>query len=174
MLIGAYIDSIGAGASLHSTCSPAAKTLVGYAKAAAAWLQKRYSIHVQSYVGDGISLMAQMHPYIRELVAQQAAWPKLQEKKEPITYLIFKVMFDWVQSLLESDPTTFCDLLAVVFDWLCLGLHTGLYLGEYGQSKVPSGQLFATIPYSIDAGEWAGTPLAFIVSDFTFFDGTGM
>jgi hypothetical protein len=101
---------------------------------------------------------------------QHAAWQKPHEKKEPITYLIFKVMFDWVQSLLASNPIAFCNLLAVVFDWLHLGLHTGLHLGEYGQSKVPSGQLFATIPYSIDAGEWAGMPLAFIISDFMFFE----
>jgi hypothetical protein len=63
-LIGAYIDSIGAGASLCSTRSPAAKTPVGYTKAAVAWLQKSYGIHMQLYVGNGISSMAQMHPYI--------------------------------------------------------------------------------------------------------------
>ena len=59
---------------------------------------------------------------------------------------------------------------AAVLDWTGLGLHTGSRIGEYGQSKPRKGEPFATVPHTADAGEWAGTPLAFIREDFEFYD----
>jgi hypothetical protein len=32
------------------------------------------------------------------------------------------------------------------------------------------GALFATVPHTTHAGEWAGSPIAFIGNDFTFYD----
>ena len=72
---------------------------------------------------------------------------------------------------LVRDPARFLDRLPSVYDWGRLGCFTGSRLGEYGQSKPRPGEPFATVPSCADAGEWAGTPLAFIRDDFTFYDG---
>jgi hypothetical protein len=45
-----------------------------------------------------------------------------------------------------------------------------LRLAEYGQTKPTPGALFVTVPRTTHAGEWAGSPLAFIRDDFTFYD----
>jgi hypothetical protein len=58
-----------------------------------------------------------------------------------------------------------------VYDWIRLGLITGSRISEYGQtSSSTSGSRFARIPNSSDAGIWANQPLAFIESDFVFFN----
>jgi hypothetical protein len=62
------------------------------------------------------------------------------------------------------------DRLPAIFGWAVLGVFTGSRLGEYGQSKPRRGEFFAAVPSTRDAGEWAGTPLAFMRSAFLIFD----
>ncbi len=70
----------------------------------------------------------------------------------------------------SPDPSgTFISTLHTIFDWMRLGLFTGSRLGEYGQSRRTKGSRYNTVPQSIDAGEWAGTSIAFIAADFIFF-----
>ena len=82
---------------------------------------------------------------------------------------MFLVLFKDVHSL-SSDPIRLLDRVPAIYDWTRLGVFTGSRLGEYGQSKPRTGELFATVPQNPDAGEWAGTPLAFIREDFTYYD----
>ena len=56
------------------------------------------------------------------------------------------------------------------YDWTRLGLFTGSRIGEYGQSKIPMGVRYAAVPLTQYPGIWAGTSIAFIESDFTFYD----
>ena len=65
---------------------------------------------------------------------------------------------------------TFLSKEYACYDWTRLGLFTGSRISEYGQSKIPSGQRYASVPLTPDAGIWAGTSIAFIASDFTFYD----
>jgi hypothetical protein len=82
---------------------------------------------------------------------------------------MFESLYAEIQA--SSDPAgMFLSELHAVFDWIRLGLFTGSRLGEYGQSRLRKGIRFNTIPSSIDAGEWAGRSLAFIASDFTFYN----
>ena len=68
------------------------------------------------------------------------------------------------------DCSAWLDRDAAVFDWSCLGIFTGSRSGEYAQTVAKRGQ-FACIPNSWAAAtEWKGTPLAFIATDFTFYD----
>jgi hypothetical protein len=81
-------------------------------------------------------------------------------------------MFDSLHQLIQTtkDPSrTFVGPLTAVFDWTQLGIFTGSRLGEYGQSCLPKNTRFNIVPKSVDAGEWAGTAIAFIRDDFTFY-----
>ena len=72
-----------------------------------------------------------------------------------------------------ADPRAFLDRSCAVHNWTSLGVFTGSRVGEYAQSKPTRGVPFERIPLNEDAGEWAGQPLAFIRSDFSFFDKAG-
>jgi hypothetical protein len=70
----------------------------------------------------------------------------------------------------SSDPSgTFLSPLCAIFNWMRLGLFPGSRLGEYSQSQRTKGSRYNTVPQSINAGKWAGTSIAFIAADFTFF-----
>lgn len=100
---------------------------------------------------------------------QRRAWKQPRQKREPFT----SDMFDALAKLLavhDASNYVFLSVDFAVFDWTRLGLHTGSRLGEYGQSKRKKGELFARVPFEEDAGEWAGSPLAFIRNDFTLYD----
>jgi hypothetical protein len=71
---------------------------------------------------------------------------------------------------LAGDQARLLDCVPAIYDWTWLGVFTGSRLGEYGQSKPRSGELFAMVPLTPDAGKWAGMPLAFIREDFTYYD----
>jgi hypothetical protein len=58
--------------------------------------------------------------------------------------------------------------LHAIFDWTRLGLFTGSRLGKYGQSRRKKGSGYNTVSKSI----WAGSFIAFIAKDFTFFTST--
>lgn len=116
-----------------------------------------------------MSAKPRLHPFLAETIAQRRNWKEPQEKKEPFTSPMFQILHHDVVCL-SRDPTRLLDRLPAIFDWTRLGVFTGARLGEYGQSKPRKGELFATVPNSPDAGIWANTPLAFMRSDFTFFD----
>jgi hypothetical protein len=146
-----------------------AKTLVGYASAAGVWLSYHFDKFPALYLPPSLSTKPRLHPFLAETIAQRRNWKEPQQKKEPFTSPMFQVLHHDVVSL-SHDPSHLLDKLLAIFDWTRLGVFTGLRLGEYGQSKPRKGELFATVPNSHDAGIWANTPLAFIRSDFTFFD----
>ena len=71
-----------------------------------------------------------------------------------------------------STTRSFFQKEYVVWDWLHLGIFTGLCLSEYTQSNLWRGQRFHVVPSSDDTGVWAGQPLAFIHDDFMFYEGS--
>jgi hypothetical protein len=64
--------------------------------------------------------------------------------------------------------------LSCSYDFCVLSLFTGSCLVEYGQSGLPNGSPsdgWNAIPDSPDVPtEWRGMPMAFIASDFSYFD----
>jgi hypothetical protein len=113
---------------------------------------------------------ASLHPFLAETITQRRKWQQPKAKKEPYTTPMFHALRHDVISLARDHPSRLLDRLPAVFDWAILGVFTGSRLGEYGQSKPRRGEPFAVVPPTADAGEWAGTPLAFMRSDFTFYD----
>jgi hypothetical protein len=141
-----------------------AQTLREYAKAAECWCTVMLQLNLQSTVGNKGSI----HPFIQEILSQRRAWEKPRLKKEPITLEMFDNAQDHVGSLIQKDGAAFLSRAASVHNFTCLGAFTGSRVGEYGQTKARRG-VYNKIPSSADAGEWAGMPIAFIRSDFTFW-----
>jgi hypothetical protein len=81
---------------------------------------------------------------------------------------------EWLHDTLLADPNptgAFLDRQFCVYDWMRLGLFTGFRISEYGQSRLMAGQRYQVIPDSSDVPHnYRQTPLAFVRSDFLFFD----
>jgi hypothetical protein len=171
-LVGFFLRCVAAGDTIRGStqsASLAAKTLIAYASAAGAWLSYHFNKSPALYLPPSLSAKPRLHPFLAETIAQRRNWKEPQQKKEPFTSPMFQVLHHDVVCL-SHDPSRLLDKLPAIFDWTRLGVFTGSRLGEYGQSKPRKGELFAKVPDSADAGVWANTPLAFIRSDFTFFD----
>jgi hypothetical protein len=168
-VLGRFLESVSQGGGLRSTANPAAGTLAGYLRAAHTLLESATGVTIP-YVYSGAmakgSGSSRIHSALADILAQQHAWCKPQQKKEPFTHDLLGSLHCHVDYLASLDPATSLDRTAAVFDWLALGLHTGSRLGEYGQSKPSKKHLFATVP----AGPHTGEPLAFMRSDFVFWD----
>ena len=109
-------------------------------------------------------------PFIRDIIQQRTNWKQPKQKREPYTYAMFEALSRYLCARRKTDSNVFLSAEWAVFDWSGAGIHTGSRLGEYGQSKPKKGVPFAMVPMTEDAGDWAGTPLAFIQADFTFYD----
>jgi hypothetical protein len=168
-LLGAYLHHLRHGATLQQSTTIVDQTLRGYIGAAANVFTVLTWRRCLAY--DPATLHQRQpafHPLLREQLTQCANWKKPRDRIEPFTLPMFDTLYREIQS--SSDPSgTYISTLHAIFDWTRLGLFTGSRLGEYGQSRRKKGTRFNTVPQSIDAGEWAGKPLAFIAEDFTFF-----
>jgi hypothetical protein len=113
-----------------------------------------------------------LHPYLAEQLSQRVMWRAPKPKKEPFTLPMFDAL---KRHLTEKSGSakrlpTFLSQEYACYDWTGLGLFTGSRIREYGEAKIPSGARYATLPSTQDAGIWAGTLVAFIESDLTFYD----
>ena len=111
-----------------------------------------------------------LHGFLQEQLRQRRTWSRPREKREPIAFRIFEVLQVQVSVLAQSDPFYFTSKSAAVYDYSRLGALTGSRVSEYAQGNLEPGVRFNTVPLSADAGEWAGSPIAFIAPDFTFYD----
>jgi hypothetical protein len=84
--------------------------------------------------------------------------------------MLFEALARYLQAHRKTDSMVFLSAEWAVFNWSAAGVHTGSCLGEYAQSKPKKGELFATVPLTEDAGEWAGTPLAFLWANLMYYD----
>ena len=113
---------------------------------------------------------AYLHPYLHELISQRSAWTQPTPRKEPYTYRMLATQARFLAQSASSPASLFLTKEYVVWDWLRLGVFTGSRLSEYGQSNLKRGQKFQIVPSSDDTCIWANQPLAFMRSDFTFYD----
>lgn len=145
-------------------------TVRGYLKAAHTYFESTLQRRVD--ITDPIAPKGQTlyHPYLRSLIEEREKWRQPSDKKEPYT----GEMLDWLyRSILSSHNLAkeVLEMKAAVYDWLRLGIFTGSRVSEYAQDRVPHGHKWNAIPETLDAGIWAGWPLAFVTEDFTFMNG---
>jgi hypothetical protein len=172
VILGAYFSETKVGHNLKGLPALTGQTLRGYIKGAATVLHLLTG-HPCSYF-DAATLHNQrpaLHPYLAEQLSQRVTWRVPKPKKEPFTL----PMFDAIKRHLNEKSgsakrlPTFLSQEYACYDWTRLGLFTGSQISKYGQAKIPSGARYATVPYTQDAGIWAGTSVAFIESDLTFY-----
>jgi hypothetical protein len=173
VILGAYLSETKVGRNLKDLSALTGKTLCSYIKGAATVLHLLTG-HPCSYF-DAVRLHKQrpaLHPYLVEYLSQCVAWRAPKPKKEPFTLPLSDAL---KRHLTEKSGSakrlpTFLLQEYACYDWTRLGLFTGSRISEYGQAKIPPGARYATVPSTQDAGIWAGTSVAFIESDFTFYD----
>ena len=167
-MISAFVHQVAESGSDKSKKPLSAKTLLEYAKAAETWCSAILHLNLRGALSEkGI-----IHPFLAEVVAQRRAWDKPRSKKEPITMEMFENAQRFVIERVKNDRAFFLSRPATVHNFACLSTFTGSRAGEYAQTKAKRGT-YNRIPCSTDAGEWAGMPLAFIRSDFTFWSTNG-
>ena len=157
------------GANIQGRADLHPKTITGYLRSAAAFLESFTGVAAPLFVDAAGKTW---HPLLGEVLAQRRSWATPKPRKEPVTSLMFSVMHEFASQAIRNDPAAHLDEVAALTDWCFLGLHTGSRLGEYGQSTggCLDPHVFATVPHVADAGVWAGSPIAFIAADFLVFD----
>jgi hypothetical protein len=171
-MISAWILNVAQNGGIKKTDANkclSAQTLSGYAKAAECWCAVILQLDLRNTFN---TQQGHVHPFVQEVVAQRRAWQQPRYKKEPITLAMFENAQVHIKRLIAKDPAAFLSRPAAVHNFACLGAFTGSRIGEYGQTKARRG-IFQKIPASADAGEWALMPIAFIRTDFTFWDEQG-
>jgi len=169
-LIGTYVRYVNLGDSIKGKENLSEKTLVGYMNSVATLYKEATGLVVPLYEPTMPGKKPTLVPYLRDILQQRTAWKEPKQKREPYTYEMFSSLAHYLDRHSKTDPDIFLSAEWAVFDWSATGVHTGSRLGEYGQSKSQKGSPFATVPMNKDAGDWAGTPLAFIHADMTYYD----
>ena len=156
-------DNIQGRSDLHP------KTITGYLRSAAAYLEVHSGVPAPLFAD---SKGKTWHPLLAEVLAQRRNWGTPKPRKEPVTSLMFETMHSLSQVMLAEQPSASLQEFCALMDWCLLGTHTGSRLGEYGQSTGGClvAAVFARVPASPDAGEWAGSPLASMTTDFVFYN----
>jgi hypothetical protein len=155
------------------------QTLRGYLTAAA--LTAAYLTGRPCCVMDPTTLHSTrpaLHPYLRDVIQQRAAWKEPKLKKEPVTMPIIDAVRDATLEIARAHGATasFVSMEYAVYDWERVVIYTGSRIAEYGQTsnatspKSSGSKRYTRVPMSTSAGKWAGMPIAFIASDFTFWD----
>jgi hypothetical protein len=169
-LIGAYVDHLHESGGIQHMPELAVGTIVGYLSAAAYTLRHHFGLRQLCLMSGSLTKTG----YVAELLAQQRAWKKPKDQKEPLSSEILTVMNRLSEQASSGSPTGFTTQIPCIWDCCRLGIFTGSRLGEYGQSHVTKADGtdgFDPVPVSIHVPkEWRGAPLAFIRGDFVFLD----
>ena len=102
-------------------------------------------------------------------VNQRKQWEVPVAKFEPIPPAAYAELY-YRYSYLIASTAGFTSRHAVAIRCIVLASFTGSRLGEYGQSKTPKTSTVARVPPSPYARECAGSPIAFMHGDLTFWD----
>ena len=138
-------------------------TLVGYLNAALEWLRSELGLRAD------ISSKSRPRPkMIQDILDQARNWQKPTEKREPYTARMFDHLSEKVSAAAKKNPRHRLGKEAAVLDWARLTAFTGSRVGEYAQS-VGTSTKASRVPDLPFAEEWAGTPIAFVEDDFSFY-----
>jgi hypothetical protein len=170
-VIACFVKSVQSGDNLKRLPGLASKTLSGYIAGAVAFLAAMGCPDPCRTQGPGGSL--RFVPLISDVLNHQSKWRPERPPKEPITGPMFRSLGARIARDMSLNPAFFLSQESAVFDCLRLGFFTGSRAGELVQTRQRSPFDFATVPRTTAAGEWAGSPLAFIRDDFTFLSRSG-
>ena len=168
LVLASYVGQLQEVTMRKTGRPPAPKTLMMHLNAACLFLEQAtgLTIPLKETTGD-------KHPKLLDIFADifslSQKWREPKAKREAFTWKIFEALQEMVREETEEDITCFLDLVATVFDWLCLGCFTGCRPGEYAQTEANSGQ-YSKVPNNVAAGPWGGYATAFVKEDFTFLD----
>jgi hypothetical protein len=169
-LLGAYLVEVKQGknlSGLHLT----GQSLRNYVKAAADCFSILIGSKLNIYDLDTLAQKrVYLHPYLHELITQRAVWTKPKPRKEPYTYRMLATQARYLRKTSSDAFQTFQSKPYAIWDWARLGIFTGSRLSEYAQSGLRRKQRFHCIPVNAETGFWGGKPIAFIRSDFEFYD----
>jgi len=170
MILGTYTHDVKRGYNHEKRSDYAPDTIRGYLKAAHGYLQALLARDIYIMDPHHGGTKPRLHPFLGDQLAGRRRWRKPKPRYEPFTVDMFLALDDFL-SQGEDALGSFLSHIHCVYDWTRLGVFTGSRLGEYGQSNVLAGQLFNTVPHDVDVPEdQRGQPLAFVATDFTFFD----
>jgi hypothetical protein len=111
-----------------------------------------------------------MHPILNDILRRRKAWEQPAPKKLMITLPMLKAMYArTITATTYYKEYAFIGRMAALWDWQCVTLFTGSRISEYGQNKGTTKEPWDKIPQTVDAGEWAGMPIAFVESDIIFY-----
>jgi hypothetical protein len=183
-ILKGYLLQVTQGLNYHRKTDLDDQTLRGYLNEAAREITRL--THRPCSILDPSTLhykRPQMHPYLRDIIQQRAAWKEPKKRKEPVTLPMIEAIKLMAHELISptSLMAAFLSVEYTVYDWERVVVYTGSRIAEYGQSssatastssgfKLASGKRYAKVPLSQAAGEWAGYPIAFIAADFTFWN----
>jgi hypothetical protein len=173
--LGAFVDSVAKGDNLTHRTDISDDTIRQYLSAAVSYLRTHAAIDVPIFESIGHSTRSdKLHPYLAKILAARRTWKKPQQKKEPLSGAALDFMADLERIAITTHKHGWLARDAVLYDFCTLLLFTGSRLAEFGQSGLLAGSPadgWNCIPNSRDVpSEWRGQPMAFIASDFSFFD----
>jgi hypothetical protein len=174
-LLGAFMDAVAKGDNLSQRSDISDDTIRQYLSAAVSYLRSNFAIDVPIFDSIGHSTRDdKLHPYLAELLAARRTWKKPQQKKEPLSGPALDSMADLARTALATHKHGWLSQDVVLYDFCSLSIFTDSRIAEFGQSGLPSGSPsdgWNRVPVSRDVPEeWRGLPMAFIASDFSFFD----
>lgn len=163
------MEDIHLGSSLRNTKNPSDKTIRRYMTSAATAWKALTGMMVPLFEDRKDGERAKLKPIVADILNQHRNWKPTKQKREPFTFEMFKALNDMLHKAVFHDGSVVLQEKWAIFDWTRLGIFTGSWLAEYGQSKPTPGELFVVVPHTAHVGEWAGSPLAFIRDDFIFY-----
>mmetsp|Transcript_24010 Transcript_24010/g.58691 ORF Transcript_24010/g.58691 Transcript_24010/m.58691 type:complete len:460 (-) Transcript_24010:1324-2703(-) len=168
--LGVYVKAVKSGDNHWKRPNLAADTVRNYLTSAHRYLEfildRRIDIMDSHHGGK----RPRLHPFLGQQIADRRRWYKPSERYEPFTLDMFEALAKWLEKAPDAQMC-FLGKVHCVFDWCRLGIFTGFRIGEYGQSTLKKGELFARIPFDDDVPEaYRGMPLAMMASDFLFYD----
>ena len=166
-VLAAYAQDIAEGQGIKGTTQPHVKTIQGYLRAAAAPAvasgrdDPRFLPRLTDFAGKRVYV-----PLLTQIFLTARKWtPQRRPERQPISVAILSSL----QETVPTHPGAELSLSAVVRDAAILGTFTGSRVSEYAQAQLPRGVSFHTVPMNAASGSDGGKPIAFTISDFTFY-----
>ena len=169
-LLSAYLHHVIVhNYTIHPGDTLMAKTLRGYVHAAFLYLNSQ-SVHALNMHNPHCP--DQLHPSINDPIAHRSKWQRPKEKREPYTELMFLVLHQQVTAMLKCHSNYRFHAKAWVLDLVCLGAFTG-HRGNESIQTTGTQTSVSRAPQGAPSGDEAGNPLAFMLSDWEFYDAFG-
>ena len=169
VVLAVYVRDLRMGNNLKNRDDLQADTLTGYVRSAHRALSHYHNNrHIDILDPHNSGKSKNFHPIIAQQLADRRKWNQPKPKKLPFTLEMFATLSELLRL---QGPSAFFSKEYCVYDWMRLGLFTGFRVSEYGQNKLRRGERFQTIPSNSNVPRaQRGQPVAFIITDFVFYD----